>query len=80
VKGSEEGLRCSVCHRAPRADESPADEWRAHADGLGEVRVVCPECAARELGPHDPYEQLRSELAERLDRDARPLWRRVLGL
>jgi hypothetical protein len=50
-----------------------------YSDGVAERHVLCPECAAREFRSGDPYEQLRSELAERLDRDARPFWRRMLG-
>ena len=72
-------MTCSECRRAPRRDESLADEWRAYSDDLGELHVLCPECAVREFGPEDPYEQLRRDLAGRLDRDARPLWRRLLG-
>lgn len=65
------GLACSECRRRPR--ENAADEWRVYSDGVGGLHVFCPECAAREFGPGGPYEQLRGELAERLDHDARPL-------
>ncbi len=42
------------CHRRPRPDESPDDEWRAGSDGLGEVHVFCPECWTREFSDDAP--------------------------
>jgi hypothetical protein len=46
---AEEVMRCSECHRRPRPDENPADEWRAYSDGVGELHTFCPECAERAL-------------------------------
>jgi hypothetical protein len=41
---------CAECGPDPREDENAADEWRAYSDGVGELHVFCPECAAREFG------------------------------
>ena len=40
----ERATGCSSCGRAPRPDESVADEWRVGVDGTGELQVLCPEC------------------------------------
>lgn len=37
-------LVCSVCHRKPKAGERARKTWSAYDDGLGELRVHCPEC------------------------------------
>jgi hypothetical protein len=76
VEPEQVELRCARCGREPRADEK-ASEWLARSDRTGGARTLCPECAA--LEPEDPYVRLRRELAEQLDRDTRPLWRRMLG-
>jgi hypothetical protein len=50
VTADDETLRCKECGRLPRPDENAADEWRDYSDGVGELLVFCPECAAREFG------------------------------
>ena len=40
----------AVAGRQPRADENPADEWRAYRDVDDDLPVFCPECAEREFG------------------------------
>ena len=43
-------LRCSECKQEPREDENPDDEWRVESDGVGGMRVFCPECWSGSLG------------------------------
>jgi hypothetical protein len=43
-------LRCLECGREPGWSENPIDEWRCYSDGVGELLLVCPQCAAREFG------------------------------
>jgi hypothetical protein len=50
---AEEGVDeivCAECGREPREGENPHDEWRVYSDGVGELLVFCPECAAQEFG------------------------------
>jgi len=79
VEPEQVGLRCANCGREPRPDENALGDWVFSSDALGERHAVCRECATRESTPQDPYLQLRRELVEQFDRDARPLWRRMLG-
>jgi hypothetical protein len=52
--GRDHTLRCAECHRRPRPDENPDDEWRVYSDGIGELHTFCPECARREFAPDAP--------------------------
>jgi hypothetical protein len=45
---AEAALTCAECGREPRENKNAADD--AYSDGVGELRVFCPECAGREFG------------------------------
>ena len=52
---TEEASRshASNCRRRPGLDENPADQWCVYSDGVGELLVVCAECAEREVVADD---------------------------
>ena len=42
-------MTCANCGRLSAPEENPDDQWRVYSDGVGELHIFCPECAAREF-------------------------------
>ena len=43
-------VRCARCTAEVAASAAESAGWRYWPDGLGGMRAVCPDCAAREPG------------------------------
>lgn len=52
--GSDQLVVCSNCGRRIREAEAKKLGWRYWSDGIGELHLFCPDCAAREFSPNAP--------------------------